>query len=421
MHADDVIFLGEWSWLNAQHLICLLRYCFLISGLKVNVHKSNVLGIGVSDDDVASMANVIGCGATNLPMKYLGVRVGCNMSRCSNWNVIITKFCSTLSSWKARLLSIGGRLSLIKLILGSLPSYYMSLYLMPTTVRNKLESMRNKFFIGGDQEDKKVTWVKWKKCMASREREGLGIGLWARVIQNLYGIDGGINKIHGCYSKRSTWGAIVHFISRLKVQGMDLLSLCSRNIGDEESTRRVTLANWSLVLRRDPRGGIETSQFNALKAAIGLKLNRLPSRVNLDRKGIDIGSILCLICHEDIETVNHIFFNCGMAQDLWALLAKWWELNIPLCANISEWYDRLDDSPIPSKARFILEGVGGALLWTILNYRNCLLFSSSHSKKSDLWDSIVSQSFLWISSRNPKFRCSWVYWLQNPLATISSL
>ncbi|GJS96189.1 RNA-directed DNA polymerase, eukaryota, reverse transcriptase zinc-binding domain protein [Tanacetum coccineum] len=138
-----------------------------------------------------------------------------------------------------------------------------------------------------------------------------------------------------------------------------------------------------------------------------LKLNRLPTRVNLDRKGIDIGSILCPICHDDIETANHIFFNCGMAQDLWALLAKWWGLDIPLCVNISEWFDWLEVSRIPSKACSFLDGVGGTLLWTIWNYRNRLLFSSSPPKKSVLMDSRVSQSFLWISSRNPNLERSW--------------
>lgn len=324
MYTDDVIFFGEWSWLNAHHLMCMLRCIFLISGLKVNVHKSNVLGIGVSDDDVTSMANVIGCGAANLPMKYLGVPVGCNMSRCSNWNVLIKRFSSKLSSWKARLLSIGGRLSLIKSVLGNLPSYYMSIYSMPVTVRNKLESMRNKFFIGGDQEDKKVTWVNWKKFMASMKLGGLGIrsisglnigilfkwiwrflnhhsDLWACVIQSIYGIDGGINSAPTCCSKRSTWGAILHSIISLKQKGMDLLSLCTRNIGNGASTQfwedtwcgnqplklqfprmylldidrncfsasRVLLRDWSIVLRRYPRGGIETTQFNALKDAIG--------------------------------------------------------------------------------------------------------------------------------------------------------
>nr|GEV00687.1 reverse transcriptase domain-containing protein [Tanacetum cinerariifolium] len=98
--------------------------------------------------------------------------------------------------------------------------------------------------------------------------------------------------------------------------------------------------------------GHSLESFDPIKVNVfmwRLKLNRLPSRVNLDQKGIDIGSNLCPNCLEDIKTVNHIFFNCGMAQNLWALLAKWWELDILLCANITEWYDWLDSSPIPSK------------------------------------------------------------------------
>ncbi|GKF05408.1 hypothetical protein Tco_0036076 [Tanacetum coccineum] len=273
----------------------MLRCFYLISGLKIYVRKSNVLGIGVSDNDVTSMANIIGCGAASLPMKYLGVSVGCNMSRCSNWNTIIKKFSSKHSSWKARLLSVGGRLSLIKSVLGNLPTYYLSIYLMLVT-----------------------------KCMASREHGGLGIGsifglnvgllfkwiwrflnhpssLWACVIQSLYGADDGINSVATHRSMRTTWGAILHSIFSLKQQGMDLLSLCTRNIGNRISTwfwedtwcgnqplkikfpriylldtyrncsiaSRVPLVDWSMVLRRNPRGGSESGQFNALKDAIG--------------------------------------------------------------------------------------------------------------------------------------------------------
>ncbi|PWA47909.1 reverse transcriptase domain, Reverse transcriptase zinc-binding domain protein [Artemisia annua] len=126
-------------------------------------------------------------------------------------------------------------------------------------------------------------------------------GLWACVIRNVYGVDGGVNNAPTCCPKHNTWVAILHFISRLKDQGMDMLSLCSRNIGDEVLTRfwedtwcgnqplklqfprmylldndrncslasRMMLVDWSTVLRRVPRGGIETTQFNALKATIG--------------------------------------------------------------------------------------------------------------------------------------------------------
>ncbi|GJU94132.1 putative RNA-directed DNA polymerase, eukaryota, reverse transcriptase zinc-binding domain protein [Tanacetum coccineum] len=102
--------------------------------------------------------------------------VGCNMTRCANWSVIIKKFSFKLATWKARLLSVGGRLFLIKLVLGHLPTYYMSIYLMPISIQNKLESIRNNFFLGGDVEEKKITLVQWKKCLASKDLGGLGIG-----------------------------------------------------------------------------------------------------------------------------------------------------------------------------------------------------------------------------------------------------
>ncbi|PWA52591.1 reverse transcriptase domain, Zinc finger, CCHC-type [Artemisia annua] len=48
------------------------------------------------------------------PMKYLGVPIGCNMARCSNWSAITQKFSCKLTLWRAPLLSAGDRMSLIK-------------------------------------------------------------------------------------------------------------------------------------------------------------------------------------------------------------------------------------------------------------------------------------------------------------------
>lgn len=144
-------------------------------------------------------------------------------------------------------------------------------------------------------------------------------------------------------------------------------------------------------------------------------LNKLPTRVNLDRKGIEVDSLLCHICHEDVETVNHIFFTCDLAKVLWALLAKWWELDVPFCASISDWLSWIDSLSISSKARVFLDGVGAALMWSLWSFRNRLIFSTPPPKKSLIWDSIVSYSFLWISSRNPKTAISWVGWVRNPL------
>ncbi|GKB88582.1 RNA-directed DNA polymerase, eukaryota, partial [Tanacetum coccineum] len=82
LYADDAIFVGEWSYSNAYNLICLLWCFYMVSGLKINVHKSKLLVVNVPDEEVSNMALVLGCGIAKLPMMYLGVPVRCNMGRC---------------------------------------------------------------------------------------------------------------------------------------------------------------------------------------------------------------------------------------------------------------------------------------------------------------------------------------------------
>ncbi|GJV31360.1 RNA-directed DNA polymerase, eukaryota, reverse transcriptase zinc-binding domain protein [Tanacetum coccineum] len=139
-----------------------------------------------------------------------------------------------------------------------------------------------------------------------------------------------------------------------------------------------------------------------------LLLNKLPTRVNLDWRGIDVPSILCPICQEDVETANHIFLTCEMASTLWSMLDNWWEVEIHLYANMEDWISWLDTSHLSKKVRVFLDDVGGVLLWHIWSFRKALVFSISPLKKALLWDNIVSQSFMWISFRNPNLMFSWV-------------
>ncbi|GJR60381.1 retrovirus-related pol polyprotein from transposon TNT 1-94 [Tanacetum coccineum] len=59
IYVDDVIFTGIWSITNAHNLIFILRCFFLVSGLKINVNKSNILGVVIYDDDTLAMANEV--------------------------------------------------------------------------------------------------------------------------------------------------------------------------------------------------------------------------------------------------------------------------------------------------------------------------------------------------------------------------
>ena len=59
---------------------------------------------------------------------------------------MIDKVTKKLSSWKAKILSIGGRLTLLKFVVGSLAIYYISIYKAPATVLKLLEYLRDCFF-----------------------------------------------------------------------------------------------------------------------------------------------------------------------------------------------------------------------------------------------------------------------------------
>nr|KAJ0201237.1 hypothetical protein LSAT_V11C600300430 [Lactuca sativa] len=122
-YADAALFVGEWSRDNIKNLSRVLR-CFHVSlRLKVNFHKSRVFGIGVETQEVTRYAIPLGCEPAKLPFNYLGILVGANMNLKKNWKLVIERFQSKLSVWKAKTLLMGGCFTLTKAVLGSLPTY----------------------------------------------------------------------------------------------------------------------------------------------------------------------------------------------------------------------------------------------------------------------------------------------------------
>ncbi|GJW49517.1 RNA-directed DNA polymerase, eukaryota, reverse transcriptase zinc-binding domain protein [Tanacetum coccineum] len=191
---DDVIITTGWNARDLENIIRVLHVFYLTSGLKVNIHKSNIYGIGVNEDEVYNMTSNAGCIEGNIPFNYLGLPIGSNMKSIASWKMLIDHFRSRLSTWKASLLSIGGRLTLIKIW--------------------------SNFFWGGNQDGKKMAWVKWPIILNSYDNGGLNIGslkafnlallqkwrwrlftspndLWVKVVKAFHGHEGGFDN-NGC-------------------------------------------------------------------------------------------------------------------------------------------------------------------------------------------------------------------------------
>ena len=106
----------------------MLLLCFLaVTGLKVNVLKSELVPIG-EVNNVHALAEILGCRIGSLPMIYLGMPLGAFHKSPSIWNPILEKINRKLAEWKKLYLSKGGRWTLLKSTLSSLPTYYLSLF-----------------------------------------------------------------------------------------------------------------------------------------------------------------------------------------------------------------------------------------------------------------------------------------------------
>ena len=174
-YADDALIMGEWSRNNIEKMARILRIFYMCSGLKINIHKSSLFGLGTSSGEVNDVANLLGCQIGETPFDYLGIKVGANMNRCNNWRKVVEIFEGRLSSWKARLLSIGGRVTLIKAVLQSLPVYYFSLYKAPDKILKTLDGLMKRFLWAGSDSVKKIHWVAWERVTSPKKVGGLGI------------------------------------------------------------------------------------------------------------------------------------------------------------------------------------------------------------------------------------------------------
>ncbi|GJX68534.1 RNA-directed DNA polymerase, eukaryota [Tanacetum coccineum] len=477
-YADDVGFLGQWSDSNISIIINVLKCFFCASGLCINMHKSKLMGIAIDDDTVNQAARLIGCLQLKPPLSYLGSKIGGLMSRINSWDDIVNKLLARLSKWKMKTLSIGGRLTLLKSVLGSTPIYYMSLFKVPSQVLKRMESIRSCFFNGVDVKEKNVSLVNWNKVMASKDRGGLGVSsfyamnralmfkrvwrfktdttsLWVRFINAMHGKDGHLDKkVKSPFP--FIWLDIVRELDNLKNQAFKFLY---PRIYKLETCKQINVAtklvhdNVRLTLRRLPRGRAELEQFNDLINSLvdlqlpnmqdrwfsslsgsgdfsvasvrqfiddhllpevsskfcwrkivpikvnilawKVKLDVLPTRFNLSKRGLDINFILCPICEKYAGSSSHLFFACSMVRDIYRKIASWWDVNSPRVYSFEEWEVWMSSLVLSSKRKQLLEGVTYIAWWLIWNFRNKLVFGSTIPSKVVLFDDIVAHSFQW--------------------------
>lgn len=150
--ADDTIFFYEPRKYIMQNLQFIWKIFEWACGLRINKDKSELYYLGTNPRKGDRLANIIGCRVGNLPFRYLGLPLYNKHLRKEDWAIIINRIETRIDGWKAKLLSYGGRLTLVNSVLTNLPLFYLSIFKAPQWVLHRIEALRRAFFWKGSHK-----------------------------------------------------------------------------------------------------------------------------------------------------------------------------------------------------------------------------------------------------------------------------
>ncbi|KAJ9567575.1 hypothetical protein OSB04_003541 [Centaurea solstitialis] len=427
--ADDTVVLGEWSASNIANIICILHCFYLSSGLKINPTKSTLLRVGVETDEVARYANKFFYKAGSFPIKYLGLPIGVSMNKGESWGPMIDKFLAKLSNWKAKSLSIGGRLTLIKSVLGI--------------------------------NEKKVAWISWSVILNKKSNGGLGVGslkalnlallskwlwrfkteheaLWKKVIQAIHRSNGGIVGVNSTGKYPGTWCNILKVMDKVNIPLDSWFqiqhhpdSLIERVSWVLEDPREFTVSSLrkafdDLYLKKVPFGSFFWCKWVPSKICLNawkIAHVRMPTKVNLCRRGVVLLSLSCPLCGEADETKDHIFIQCSVTKRILADFCKWWGIDCFAFQNVYHLLMSGFSLNLKGRKQKAYMGAVYTCLWTIWKFGNQKFFPGAYRDKDVLVGSqIQAYSFFWIKHRSN--RCfhaySWPLWIDDSMSCVSS-
>lgn len=174
-YADDTLLFLENDANAACHLKWLMVCFEHLSGMKINYNKSDMTSLNLSDEETNQLAKIFCCKIGKFPFRYLGVPLHYEKLRREDIQPIVDKVLNRIAGWKGRLLSCGGRLTLLKACLVSIPIYLLSVIKFPKWAIDAINTQMANFF-WDDQENKhKYHLANWQLLAQKKEFGGVGI------------------------------------------------------------------------------------------------------------------------------------------------------------------------------------------------------------------------------------------------------
>ncbi|XP_059629767.1 uncharacterized protein LOC132272684 [Cornus florida] len=170
--ADDLLIAYKASVPNAKALVGLFKNFEELSGLQISQQKSTVI-FSRAVRRKQTLLRVLKCSEEQFPIKYLGLPLSPYGLKKANCQCLIDKVSGKINCWCTKMLSVAGKVELIRSTINPIFLYWCSIYTVPVFVINQLQKMCRNFIWGSTDHSKKLHLMSWDMITRDKAEGGL--------------------------------------------------------------------------------------------------------------------------------------------------------------------------------------------------------------------------------------------------------
>ncbi|XP_039066509.1 uncharacterized protein LOC120212171 [Hibiscus syriacus] len=153
----------------------VLNHFYVLSGLNLNVNKTEFYTAGIPDRTLDSIKSVTSFKQGFLPVRYLGVPLVTRKLTEKDCLPLYDNIIRRLHHWSGKILSYAGRLELIKTVLYNVVNFWNRQFILPQKVINRLEQLFSRFLWKGNDTAAKGARISWDRLCCPKSEGGLGL------------------------------------------------------------------------------------------------------------------------------------------------------------------------------------------------------------------------------------------------------
>ena len=113
-------------------------------------------------DIIDRVKTITGFSYKESPITYLGCPLYIGVQKIIYFTGMVSKVISKIKGWQSKMLSYGGRVTLVKSVLQSLPIHTLAAISPTKTTLKQIQSLTADFFWGWDNDKRKYHWDSWE-------------------------------------------------------------------------------------------------------------------------------------------------------------------------------------------------------------------------------------------------------------------